>query len=199
MIEKHLLTRIFSGDNLSATEMEKVLSSFTRVEFRKHEFLFKEGNILNYYFFIESGFIRSFIYDYDGNEVTTKFYSEPEIVLDWTSFMLRTPTQENFQANADCVCWRLEFNVFQELFNSVEGFRESGRARFASGYFELKKHHLSIISLSAKERYLSLIQEHPEILHNASLKHIATYLGITDTSLSRIRKEISGSPASPIP
>lgn len=191
MIEKQLLTKIFSRDNLSASDMEKVLASFTRVEFRKHDFLFKEGQTLNHYYFLETGFIRSFIYDYDGNEVTTKFYSEPEIVLDWTSFMLRTPTQEHFQANTDCVCWSLEFRVFQELFNSVEGFRESGRARFASSYFELKKHHLSIISLSAKERYLSLIQEHPEIIHNASLKHIASYLGITDTSLSRIRKEIS--------
>lgn len=191
MIESQLLTRIFSRDNLSASDMEKVLSSFTRVEFRKHDFLFKEGQILNHYYFLETGFIRSFIYDYDGNEVTTKFYSEPEIVIDWTSFMLRTPTQENFQANTDCVCWSLEFNVFQELFNSIEGFRESGRARFANSYFELKKHHLSIISLSAKERYLSLIEEHPEIIHNASLKHIATYLGITDTSLSRIRKEIA--------
>lgn len=191
MIESQLLTRIFSRDNLSASDMEKVLSSFTLVEFRKHDFLFKEGQILNHYYFLETGFIRSFIYDYDGNEVTTKFYSEPEIVIDWTSFMLRTPTQENFQANTDCVCWSLEFNVFQELFNSIEGFRESGRGRFANSYFELKKHHLSIISLSAKERYLSLIEEHPEIIHKASLKHIATYLGITDTSLSRIRKEIA--------
>lgn len=191
MIEQHLLTRIFSGNNLTASDMEKVLNSFTRVEFRKNEFLFKEGSILNHYYFLESGFIRSFIHDYAGNEVTTKFYSEPEIVIDWTSFMLRTPTQENFQANTNCVCWKLEFPAFQELFNTVEGFRESGRARFASSYFELKKHHLSVVSLTAKERYLLLIQEHPEILYNASLKHIATYLGITDTSLSRIRKEIS--------
>lgn len=191
MIEQHLLTRIFSGNNLTASDMEKVLNSFTRVEFRKNEFLFKEGSILNHYYFLESGFIRSFIHDYAGNEVTTKFYSEPEIVIDWTSFMLRTPTQENFQANTNCVCWKLEFPAFQKLFNTVEGFRESGRARFASSYFELKKHHLSVVSLTAKERYLLLIQEHPEILYNASLKHIATYLGITDTSLSRIRKEIS--------
>lgn len=191
MIEQHLLTRIFSGNNLTASDMEKVLNSFTRVEFRKNEFLFKEGSILNHYYFLESGFIRSFIHDYAGNEVTTKFYSEPEIVIDWTSFMLRTPTQENFQANTNCVCWKLEFPAFQEFFNTVEGFRESGRARFASSYFELKKHHLSVVSLTAKERYLLLIQEHPEILYNASLKHIATYLGITDTSLSRIRKEIS--------
>lgn len=192
MLEKKLLNTIFSHANLSAPEKEKVLGAFSRVTFHKNEFLFKEGQTLHHYYFLEEGFVRSFTYDYDGNDVTTKFYSQPEIVIDWTSFMLRTPTRENFQANTDCVCWSLEFEAFQELFNSVTGFRESGRARFANSYFELKKHHLSIISLTAKERYLLLMKEHPEIIQHASLKHIATYLGVTDTSLSRIRKEISG-------
>ena len=80
--------------------------------------------------------------------------------------------------------------IFQELFNSIKGFRESGRTRFAKSYLELKTNRLSIISHTAKERYLMLLKKHPEIINNAPLKHIASYLGITDTSLSRIRKEI---------
>ncbi len=57
MIEKHLLAKIFSGDNLSASVMEKVLDSFTRVKFRKNEFGYNEGNILNHHYILESGFI----------------------------------------------------------------------------------------------------------------------------------------------
>jgi len=191
MSEKNLLINIFSNANLSTQEMEMVLAPFTKVLFKKNDFLFKKGRTLNHYYFLEKGFIRSFTYDYDGNEVTTNFYSQSDIVLDWTSFMLRHPTQENFQANTDAICWRLTYDDFQKLFHSIEKFRESGRSRFAKSYLELKKNRLSIISHTAKERYLSLIEEHPEIIHNASLKHIATYLGITDTSLSRIRKEIT--------
>lgn len=190
MNKKKNLEKIFSNANLSIEEIEKVLKPFTKVVFNKKDLLFKEGQTLNHYYFLEKGFVRSFTYDYDGNEITTKFYAESEIVLDWTSFMLRTPTQENFQANTDCICWRLKFTDFQELFNSIKGFRESGRNRFATSYLELKKNRLSIISHTAKERYLTLIKEHPEIMKNASLKHIATYLGVTDTSISRIRKEI---------
>ena len=191
MNNKTLLTQIFSNANFTLQEMEEVIESFTQEIFKKNEYLFKEGNTLNHYYFLEEGFIRSFVYDYEGNEVTTKFYSNADIVLDWTSFMLRTPTQENFQASTDSVCWRLTYSDFQKLFNSIEKFRESGRSRFAVSYLELKKSHLSVISKTAKERYLSLIEEHPEIIHNASLKHIASYLGVTDTSLSRIRKEIA--------
>ncbi len=188
--QKKILYSIFSSDNISSEERELIVQSFQKVEFKKNDLLFTEDQTLDRYYFLEKGFVRSFINDYNGNEVTTKFYSEPDIVLDWTSFMLRTQTQENFQACSDCICWELTFNEFQELFNKVEGFRESGRTRFANSYLELKRNWLSMISLTAKERYLLLTERHPEIMQHASLKHIATYLGITDTSLSRIRKEI---------
>jgi len=191
MNNKILLNHIFSNANFTSQEMEDVLELFTKQSFNKNDYIFKEGDTLNHYYFLEKGFIRSFIYDYEGNEVTTKFYSKSDIVIDWTSFMLRNPNQENFQATTDCACWRLSYSDFQKLFNSIEKFRESGRSRFASSYLELKKSHLAVLSMTAKERYISLIEEHPEIIHNASLKHIATYLGVTDTSLSRIRKEIA--------
>jgi DNA-directed RNA polymerase specialized sigma subunit len=55
----------------------------------------------------------------------------------------------------------------------------------------MKKRHLDLIAKPAKERYLTMLKLHPEVFQNASLKDIATYLGITDTSLSRIRKELS--------
>jgi len=191
MNENEFLNTIFSKANLSKQEKHRVVNSFTKVHFKKNDFIFRESQVVNHYYYMEEGFARSFTYDFDGNEVSTNFYSLSNIIIDWTSFMLRTPTQENFQVNTDCVCWRLDYTDFQILFNSIEGFRESGRARFAMSYLKLKKKHLSIITNTAKERYFLLLQEHPEIINNAPLKHIATYLGITDTSLSRIRKEIS--------
>jgi len=190
MNERDLLNKIFLNTNLSRQEKEKIINSFVKVAFKKNDLLFKEGRTLNHYYFLEEGFVRSFTYNYDFDEITTNFYSTTEIIIDWTSFMLRTPTQENFQAITDCTCWRLNYSDFQILFNSIEGFRESGKTRFASSYLKLKQTHLSSVSLTAKERYLKLLEERPEIAMNFSLKHIATYLGITDTSLSRIRKEI---------
>jgi hypothetical protein len=74
---------------------------------------------------------------------------------------------------------------------SIEPFREVGRTRLVNNYFELKTHTVSVIADPAKDRYLNLLKAKPDIVQNVPLKQIATYLGITDTSLSRIRKEIA--------
>ena len=161
------------------------------MKFSKSEYFLQEGKTENHYWFLESGFARSFVNDTDGNDITTNFFSTSEIVIDWSSFFLRNPTRENIQALSDCVCWQLDFETFQQLFHSIETFREHGRRRLVNSYFALKNHNVSIIADQAKDRYLQLMKEKPHIVQNVSLQHIATYLGITKYSLSRIRKEIS--------
>ncbi len=188
-----ILHKIFSRDNFTTTELEKIIPSFKKVEFSKKEYLLNAGKTATYYYFVESGYIRSFAVDVDGNDVTTGFYGRTDIVIDWPSFFLRTPTKEYTQALTDCVCWQLGFSKFQQLFHSIENFREAGRTRLVSSYFELKRKSIAMITEPAKDRYLGLMREKPGLVHNVSLKHIATYLGITDTSLSRIRKEIAKS------
>ena len=73
----------------------------------------------------------------------------------------------------------------------IEPFREVGRTRLVNSFFELKNHTTSMIIDPAKDRYLNLVKEKPDLIQNVPLKQIATFLGITDTSLSRIRKEIA--------
>ena len=140
---------------------------------------------------MESGFARSYVTDPEGNDISTNFYSEGDIVIDWPSFFLRTPTRENIQAITDCVCWQLDFGTFQQLFHQYKNFREQGRTTLVKSYFSLKQHSVSMIADQAKERYIQLLKDKPHILQNVSLQHIASYLGITKYSLSRIRKEIS--------
>jgi hypothetical protein len=77
------------------------------------------------------------------------------------------------------------------LFGSIPNYREQQKGLLVGSYFALKEHSISLIADEAKDRYLKLLKEKPHIIQNVSLKHIATFLGVTDTSLSRIRKEIS--------
>ncbi|MDI9311934.1 MAG: cyclic nucleotide-binding domain-containing protein [Limnohabitans sp.] len=187
----HFLNIHFKEPDFSAEEIEKIITKFKPVSFSKNDYLLAEGKVENLYWIIESGFARSYVVDTTGNDITTNFYSVGDVAIDWTSFFLRQPTRENIQALTDCVCWQLDFDTFQELFHSIQNFREKGRAVLVNSYFTLKKHSISIVADQAKERYLTLVKEKPHLVQNVSLKHIATYLGITDTSLSRIRKEIS--------
>ena len=70
-------------------------------------------------------------------------------------------------------------------------FREFGRSILVNAYAQLKQRMLGMIQQSAEERYAYLLQTNPDIFQHAALKNIATYLGVTDTSLSRIRKEFA--------
>ncbi|WP_431293338.1 hypothetical protein [Pedobacter sp. P26] len=75
------------------------------------------------------------------------------------------------------------------LFHSVPEFREFARAMLVKEFVAYKQRTLSMINKSAEERYANLVATNNEVFRHAQLKHIASYLGITDTSLSRIRKE----------
>lgn len=190
MVEKHFLNTIFNEQNFKKEDLETVLGQYQRIEFAKNDFLISEGATANFYYFLESGFARSYVIDLEGNDISTKFFSSSDIVIDWHSYFLKTKCRENIQAITACVAWKISFENFMKLFN-IEAFREVGRTRLINNYFELKNHSISIIADPAKDRYLNLLKSKPEIVQNVPLKQIATYLGVTDTSLSRIRKEIT--------
>lgn len=192
MQTNHFLNTVFIPDNFSSEELELILSQFEKIEFKKNDYLIEKGKVANYYYFLEAGFLRSYTIDTEGNDITTKFFSEHDIVIDWHSYFLKKPCKESIQAITAGKCWKISFSNFMKLF-TIEAFREVGRTRLINNYFELKNHSISVIADQAKDRYLNLLNEKPSIIQNVPLKHIATYLGITDTSLSRIRKEITES------
>jgi CRP-like cAMP-binding protein len=186
-----ILHKIFKQPEFTQEALDMIFPKFKEVKFLKNDLLLTEGQTAQHYWFVETGFLRSFAVDLKGNDISTNFFTTGNIVIDWPSFFLRHPTRENIQALTDCTCWQLDFESFQQLFHSNPAFRESGRTRLVGSYFELKQNSVSMIVDSATERYKRLLKEKPQIVHNAPLRQIATYLGITDTSLSRIRKEIS--------
>lgn len=187
---KKLVDFIQNTNRIKEAVAIRIAEHFQPIFFNKNEFVLKEGNICYDYIYLESGFMRSYALDINGNEVTTNFYSGNQIVIDVASYFQHIPSQENIQALSNCVCWYGKFEDFRELYHEIHEFREFGRTILAREYFELKERTLSIITQTAEERYQKLIINNPEIFQNAQLKQIASYLGITDTSLSRIRKEI---------
>jgi len=190
MKQGHFLNSIFKLENFSAEELVLILDQFEEIHFKKNDYLIEKGKVANFYYFLETGFLRSITIDTEGNDITSKFFSGDDIVIDWHSYFLKKPSKESFQALTKGKAWKISFSNFMKLFN-IEAFREVGRTRLINNYFELKNHSISVIADQAKDRYLNLVNEKPSIVQNVPLKHIATYLGITDTSLSRIRKDIT--------
>lgn len=182
---------IYQHPDLTENDLEVISKTHTAVSFRKGEFLLKEGETADCYWLLEKGIIRAFVHDYDNNEITTEFFVENEIVIVPSSVFQQVPSQENLQAATDCRLLKIKHEDFQELYHDLKGVREWGRMWFSQQVFSMKQRSLEMVMKSATERYLNLMKEKPHIIKNAPLKQIASYLGITDTSLSRIRKEIS--------
>lgn len=168
--------------------VEQLAENFQPKQISKNEFFIKAGRPCNEYLYLDSGFIRAFTHDLEGNEVTTEFYAANQVVFEVGSFFQKTLSKESFQALEDCEGWYLTFDQLNALFHSTPQFREFGRMVLVKGFISFKQRTLSLINETAEQRYETLIKTRPIIFQKAPLKHIASYLGITDSSLSRIRR-----------
>lgn len=184
---------LFIQNNLRANRqvIEDIVAYFEEKVFAKNDFFLKEGKVSNEYLFLEEGFMRAFTFDIEGNEVTTWFYNANNVVFEVSSFFMRIPATENIQAVTQCKGFYITYEKLNMLFHSVPEFRDFGRMMLVKSFAEFKQRTLALINKSAEERYASLISANSEIFQHAQLKHIASYLGITDTSLSRIRREFA--------
>jgi CRP-like cAMP-binding protein len=186
------LIEFFRNTNLvSLSVANEIAGQFTYKVIAKNQFLLTEGKVANEYLFLEKGYMRAFAHDTEGNEVTTGFYSPGQVVFEVSSFFNRSRSKENIQALTGCDGWFITYEQLNNLFHALPEFREFGRAILVKGFAGLKTRMLTMITETAEERYEQLLKTNPEIFQQASLKNIASYLGVTDTSLSRIRKELA--------
>jgi len=166
-----------------------IAGHFEAVNIAKNNFFLKEQTISDHYLFLSEGIMRAFTLDTNGNEVTTYFYTGNSIVFEAASFFMRSKSSENIQALTDCKGFSISFAKLNMLFHSVPEFREFGRAMLVKEFVTFKQRTLSMINTTAEVRYADLMASNAAIFKHAQLRYIASYLGITDTSLSRIRKD----------
>ena len=169
----------------------RLCEKFQYQEVEKGTYLLKENKICVETRLLETGFVRSFTLNTEGVEVTTAIYNAPCMVNSLQSFFKRQPCRENLQTITDCKIWSMTYDDVQTQFHSIPEFREWGRMMLINGNALLQDRMFGMIQLTAEQRYAQLMQTNPEIFQNVPLKMIASYLGITDSSLSRIRKLFS--------
>ncbi len=181
---------IYNHPFIRRDDLIEIIDAHEKIDFLKGSFFLESGKMANEYYLIESGLLRAYVHDFNGNEITTEFHSTNEISIEVSSLFQRIPSKENIIALTNGTAWKIQFDKFQNLFHKIEGFREWGRAWMAGQLFISKQRKIEMLTKNATERYNTLVSDKPAIVQQAPIKHIASYLGITDTSLSRIRKEI---------
>lgn len=186
-----LIKAIYNHPLLTEEDYQHIYTKHRFQEFRKGDFFLKQGEVLNKYLILERGLMRAYLWNQDGEEISIDFYSSTKVVIDVLSLFKRVKTDINIQALTDACGWEITYDDFQELFHNIGGIREWGRQWMSLELFQARQRIIDFHTKSSTDRYLTLMAEQPEVVQNAPLKHIASYLGILDTSLSRIRKQVA--------
>lgn len=183
----NLLRYIHSLTKFSDSSWKILQPALTQLEFKKNEFLLNEGQICHSLFYIESGYCKSY-YEIDGVIKNTGFFFENEITTNINSFGSGQKSEYNIVA-----CEPLKTIVFdkEKLFRIAEQSREiETLGRNCIRLFATKQEEFSKIHklYSSQERYEYVEKNHPELLQRVSLSQLASFLGVTRETLSRIRK-----------
>lgn len=174
---------------LPETSKKSLKQNITEVNYPKNFCLMKADKIVPYVYFIKKGIVRAYA-STPENDITFWFGSEGETVISMKSYVEDKPGYENIELLESCELYQLETENLRKLFNEDIHIANWGR-KFAER--ELIKTEELIISRQFKtalDRYTDLMREKPNLLKRVQLGHIASYLGITQVSLSRIRAEI---------
>ena len=185
-----LINFILKVVKISRIDAQEIANAFHPIQLKEKEFLLKENQKSDDYLFLESGLMRTFLHDLEGEEITINFFTENSIVFEITSFFKGVTSEANIQAITDCYGYRISYDELNTLFHNKPAFRDFGRAILVKKYISSQRRNYSMINKTAKERYHNLMNTKPQILKYSPLKYIASYLGITDSTLSRLRKNL---------
>ena len=157
---------------------------------KKRKNLLNEGDVCRYLYFVEKGALRSYTIDKDGNEHVIQLAIEDYWIADLSSFITQTSGTMTIEAIEDCEVLLLPNLELEQLYDTIPSLGTFFRKLYQRAYVHLQARLHSSQSISAEERYLELIRMQPKIGARIPLTHIASYLGITRESLSRIRKHL---------
>ncbi len=187
LLKTHFAKRI----NLTEEEFVRVTTFFIPKKLRKHQFLLNEGDVCKYATYVTKGCLRQYTIDAHGEEHVVQFAIEDWWISDMYSVLTGEPATYNIDALENSEVLLLERTQFEKLFTEIPKFERFFRLLLESNFVAKEKRIMGALSLSAEEQYLRMMQSYPNITQRVPQSQIASYLGITPQSLSRIRKELA--------
>ncbi len=185
-----LVNFILSVVKISKDDADQIANTFHPIEIKEKDYLLRENEVSDDYLYLECGLMRTFLYNLEGEEITIEFFTEDNIVFEVTSFFNRIRSEAYIQATTKCKGFRISYEELNTLFHNKPAFRDFGRAILVKEFIASQSRNYGMINRTAKERYQNLLSTKPQILQYAPLKYIASYLGVTDSTLSRLRKKM---------
>ena len=175
---------------LSDLEMDLCRRYMEPLRTPKNHLIEEEGKVPTCLYFVVSGFVRLFHYNDKGDEVTTHINCPPGFITSFVNFSNQTRSDENLECITDCELLRIRKADLDFLIAQSPAFKDFSIYVFQQSLSYNEKRSKELATLTAEKRYLKLMADQPELLHNVPMQYIASFLGMNPKSLSRIRKRI---------
>ncbi|RZJ91469.1 MAG: Crp/Fnr family transcriptional regulator [Chryseobacterium sp.] len=191
MENKLLFDNLNRYTTIGAEDFERIESCLTKRFVKKKRSLLQEGDVCNHLYFVTKGALRSYRIDMAGNEHIMQFALEDHWVADLASFITQSQGDMYIETIEDSEILLLPYKELQGLLIEMPSLEKFFRQLFQHAYVSLQRRVALRESKPAKDRYLELIAAQPSIAKRIPLLYIASYLGITAESLSRVRGNIA--------
>lgn len=190
MTKENVFHAIKQITGFTDNELGIILKYFDTQSLKKKTTILQSGTIAKEVYFILKGCIRLF-YVKNGEDISAYFFTERMFAGAYDSFISQKPSRHNIETIEDCLVLSISYKALQELFIEFPRMNEFVRKVLEERFIALHELFTSQILDSPEERYLNFQKERPDLIQRIPQHQIATFLGITPVSLSRIRKRVT--------
>lgn len=183
---QQLLQYISTRAYLNAELRSRIINDFEPIKAKKGEKLLVEGKKSDYLYFVDKGILHNYYFQED-RQVTSWFYAENQFITSWFSFYSQKPSFEEIECLEDCSLYRISYSKYQKMIADFPAFNNFARLLAEEMLSFLDQFSKGWSFLSAKEKYQLLISYYPDIILRVKLGSIASFLGISQETFSRIR------------
>lgn len=187
---KEFLEFILQFGNLNKQQVDLIAGKAKEIELQKDDYYWEAGKIVRHIGFITSGVLRVYYYNNKGDEITRYFVDENHLILNGPEGEINFSPSEYLQAITDCKLVVFSSHAWKEISETIIGWDTIVQKVMAKHHREKIARRSELVSKDATTRYLEFIENFPTLANRIPLSYIASYLGITQSSLSRIRKNI---------
>lgn len=160
-----------------------------REELPARQQLLQPGQVARRLYFVEQGLVRGFTL-HDGQEISSWFMSEGDFVISIVSFLTQQPSTEFLELLEPSILYSIDHAKLHELYHTFPEFNYVGRVLTERYYVQSEQRAYQLRTLSAGARYTQLIRDFPSLVQRVPLKYLASNLGMTPETLSRMRAKI---------
>ncbi|MBU3012516.1 Crp/Fnr family transcriptional regulator [Polaribacter vadi] len=190
-LDTSILSQIFKNVSFSKDEKICIENKLEKLTLKKGTTILKAGDTVFNQYYVFDGCLRTYYIDNSGKEHTLQFAINDWWISDYTAFFTSSKAIMHIETIQNATLYKISKENMEILYKEIPQLETFFRKKMERAFTSFQKRILASLSQSAKERYLSFITTYPNIEQNVKNFHIASYLGITTESLSRIRKEIA--------